>query len=124
MRRFVYAAFAAALIVDTAACSNYNMSPSNPSNSMTPPSDAVIVDVVGERGVLSFSPNPATVAAGKRISWHNADGIVHRVVFNDGEVDTGNIQPGAFSAPTGLVANGPYHCSIHPDMVGSTRDGQ
>jgi hypothetical protein len=41
------------------------------------------------------------------------------VVLNDGEVDTGNIPAGAFSAPQALVAPGPYHCSIHPEMIGT-----
>jgi hypothetical protein len=27
--------------------------------------------------------------------------------------------PGAFSQPMTLGAPGPYHCSIHPDMVGT-----
>jgi plastocyanin len=53
------------------------------------------------------------------VSWHNADNEVHRVVLNDGELDTGNIAPGAFSAAMSLAAPGPYHCTIHPDMVGS-----
>jgi plastocyanin len=51
--------------------------------------------------------------------WHNVDAITHRVVLNDGEVDTGNIPAGAFSAPQALVAPGPYHCSIHPEMIGT-----
>jgi hypothetical protein len=42
------------------------------------------------------------------------------VVFNDGELDTGDIAPGTFNAPIGLAASGPYHCSIHPPMVGTT----
>ena len=52
--------------------------------------------------------------------WHNADSVTHRVVFNDGEVDTGNIAPGGFSTAMGAAAPGPYHCSIHPEMVGTT----
>jgi hypothetical protein len=34
-------------------------------------------------------------------------------------VDTGNLGPGASSAPMTLAAVGGYHCSIHPDMVGT-----
>ena len=34
------------------------------------------------------------------------------------ELDTGNIAPGAFSVPMSLIAPGPYHCQIHPQMVG------
>jgi hypothetical protein len=40
----------------------------------------------------------------------------------DGELDTGTIAPGAFSQPMALVGPGPYHCSIHPEMVGRITD--
>lgn len=79
----------------------------------------VTINIIGDKGVLSFSPNPATVPEGQMVIWHNTDTIVHRVVF-EGLVDTGDINPGASSAPQalGAVAKG-YHCSIHPGMVGS-----
>ena len=53
------------------------------------------------------------------VVWHNVDSVTHRVVLNDGRVDTGNIPPGAFSAPMTLEGSGGYHCSIHPPMVGT-----
>lgn len=79
----------------------------------------VTINIMGDKGVLSFSPNPATVPEGQMVIWHNTDTIVHRVVF-DGLVDTGDINPGASSAPQalGAVAKA-YHCAIHPGMVGS-----
>jgi plastocyanin len=89
-----------------------------------PPADAVTIDVVGMNGAQSFSPNPATAHAGQTVVWHNVDTVTHRVVLDDGELDSGNIAPGAFSAPMPLVAPGPYHCSIHPPMVGRIAPGQ
>jgi plastocyanin len=83
------------------------------------PSNAVVINVVAINGGQSFSPNPASVPAGQLVVWHNVDSITHRVVLNDGELDSGNISAGAFSPPMGLVAPGPYHCSIHPEMVGT-----
>ena len=54
------------------------------------------------------------------IAWRNTDGVVHRIVANDGSFDTGDIAPGATSAPRTLTADGAnYHCSIHPGMVGA-----
>jgi plastocyanin len=51
--------------------------------------------------------------------WNNADTVVHRIVANDGSWDTGNIAPGANSAPMAVSTNGVrYHCSLHPSMVG------
>jgi plastocyanin len=121
MRSVIAAAAVAATILGVSACGSYGGSPSpmTPSaSSDQPPADAIVINVVRENGAQSFSPNPATVPAGQRVVWHNIDGTTHRVVLNDFKLDTGNIPPGAFSAPMTLAAPGPYHCSIHPDMVG------
>jgi plastocyanin len=121
MRVHVLAVAAAATVLGVSACSSYgNPSPSAPTGQAAPPAGAIVISVVGINGAQSFSPNPATVPAGQTVVWHNVDTVTHRVVFNDGELDTGNIAPGAFSAAMGLVAPGPYHCSIHPPMVGTT----
>src|SRR5262249_56939815 len=88
--------------------------PGGPGNT-APPAGAITINVVRENGNQSFSPNPATVPAGQTVVWHNIDTVTHRVVLNDGELDTGNLAPGAFSQPMTLVAPGHYHCSIHPE---------
>lgn len=126
MRRFLRrAAVLAALLPGVSACTGYgNSSPTGPNGTTAPPEGAVVINVLGINGSQSFSPNPATVPSDRTVVWHNVDTITHRVVFDDGEVDTGNIAPGAFSAPKTLVGPGPYHCSIHPPMVGSVSGGQ
>jgi len=125
MRSLFAAVGLAAIVLSVSACSGYgNSSPMTPNNSPSPPADAITINIVAMNGAQSFSPDPSTVPVGKRVVWHNLDSITHRVVFDDGEVDTGNIAPGAFSTPTGLVGPGPYHCSIHPSMIGRADDGQ
>ena len=80
----------------------------------------VTIDVVAINGAQSFSPNPATLPAGQMVVWHNVNNTTHRVVLDDGSTDTGNLEPGASSAPMALgAAGGRYHCSIHPEMIGS-----
>ena len=76
------------------------------------------ISVIGVDGTQSFSPNPATLPAGQMVVWHNIDSITHRVVLNDGSLDTGNLAPGASSQAMAINA-GPYHCSIHPSMLGT-----
>jgi plastocyanin len=88
----------------------------------TPPSSAsgiVTINVVAINGAQSFSPNPATVPSGQMVVWHNVDSITHHVVLNDGSVDTGDLAAGASSQPMTIGSGAPYHCSIHPVMVGS-----
>ncbi len=124
MRRFTLAAGFAALTLGAAACGGYgSASPTGPNNGPVLPVDAITINVVGINGAQSFSPNPSTVPAGKTVVWHNVDTTTHRVVLNDGELDTGNISPGAFSQAMTLVAPGPYHCTIHPAMFGTIAGG-
>jgi plastocyanin len=75
-------------------------------------------------GDRSFSPNPAAVPAGSTVVWHNVDGQTHRVLLNDRGLDTGNIAAGAYSQPMTLAAPSPYHCTIHPDMIGVAQGAQ
>jgi len=80
----------------------------------------VTITITSNAGAQSFSPNPASIAQGQMVVWRNADSITHHVVLNDGSIDTGDLAPGASSAPmrwTEPAAN--YHCTIHPTMVGS-----
>jgi plastocyanin len=123
MRKFVFAALLP-LTVGVAACGGYgDPSPTAPGPS-TPPAGAIVIDVVGINGNQSFSPNPSTIPPGQTVAWHNVDTTTHRVVLNDGKLDTGNIAPGRFSSPMTLTAPAPYHCSIHPEMVGTLTAGQ
>jgi plastocyanin len=109
-----------ALMLGVSACgSSYGGSPMAPDGLSGPPAGAIVINIVGINGAQSFSPNPATVPAGQTVVWHNADTTVHRVVLDDRGVDTGNIAPGGFSSAMTLAAAGPYHCSIHPEMVGT-----
>ena len=89
----------------------------------TPPSAVVTINVVIENGAQSFSPNPATLPAGQTVLWRNVDNITHRVVLNNGSLDTGNLAPGASSQPMSINAGG-YHCSILPSMVGTIVESQ
>jgi plastocyanin len=123
MYRLLTAAGLAALALAVVACGDYNgPSPTTPDGTAAPPADAIVIDIVGENGARSFSPNPATIPAGRTVVWHNVDRTTHRVLLDDRRLDAGNIAPGAFSAAMTLPAAGAYHCTIHPDMVGTLND--
>jgi plastocyanin len=96
-------------------------SPNNPAAPAAMTSNGVVtIDVVAINGAQSFSPNPATLPPGQMVVWHNVDNTTHRVVLNDRSVDTGNLAPVASSQPMAIgAAGGQYHCSIHPEMIGS-----
>ena len=86
----------------------------------TSTSTTVTISIMGVNGKQSFSPNPASVAAGQQVIFKNNDKVTHRVTVDDRSVDTGDIAPGASSQPLALGAvSKAYHCSLHPSMVGS-----
>ncbi|HYN08681.1 MAG TPA: hypothetical protein VES67_14965 [Vicinamibacterales bacterium] len=85
----------------------------------TPTPTAVTILITGQKGVLSFSPNPAT-AGGRMVVFRNTDTEAHRVRLNNLSVDWGLIAPGATSQPFLMPAEGSnYHCDLHPTMIGS-----
>jgi plastocyanin len=101
----------------THSCGGESSSPTSPTSQS--PSSGFVITVTRQNGAQSFSPNPAS-AGGQMVVFMNADSIVHRVVLNDGSIDTGNIAPGATSSPVRMPQGGAnYHCSLHPDMVGA-----
>jgi plastocyanin len=76
------------------------------------------ITIVATNGAQSFTPNPASAATGDSVVWRNNDVTTHRIVLDNGSLHTGNISPGASSAPMTLTgAGGGYHCAIHPSMA-------
>ena len=114
MRTAILAAGAAVVLVGVYACSGGYDSPSGPASTGT-----VTINIVGERGAQSFSPNPAS-AAGRRVVFKNNDSVVHHVQLNDLSIDTGDIPPGGTSREVAMPAAGTnYHCTLHPTMIGA-----
>ena len=87
---------------------------------MTPsPTSPSTINIVGQNGAPAFSPNPASFG-GRQVVFKNNDSASHRIVLNDGSVDTGDIAPGATSREVSMPSSGTnYHCSVHPGMIGS-----
>lgn len=113
-----------ALLLLAAGCSGSgsSSSPSSPTApSGTPSGSAITIQIVGMNGNQSFSPDPVSVSAGQQIVFHNSDSITHRIVQDSGAWDTGNLAPGASSSPITIstTSEEPFHCTIHPSMVGS-----
>ena len=80
---------------------------------------ATTITINGQNGTQAFSPNPASLG-GQMVTFKNNDNVPHRVVLNDGSLDTGNIAPGATSGAVMMPLGGTnYHCSLHPGMIGS-----
>jgi plastocyanin len=117
-----YTLCALALLASSCGGGGGNNDPGPNPTPTPPPTAAGQVNIVGQRGNTSFSPNPVTAASNQTAVWTNADSVIHRIVANDGTFDTGDIAPGASSAAIAIPAAGAnYHCSLHPAMVGAVR---
>jgi plastocyanin len=121
MRAFMTAGTVIALSLGVWGCGGdgYSSGAGNPAMPTPDDSEVVTINVVAINGAQSFSPNPATVPAEKKVVWHNIDTITHRVVLNDRSVDTGDLAPGTSSQAMTIASGRQYHCSIHPVMTGS-----
>jgi plastocyanin len=84
------------------------------SSSVTIPRGA---EVLGNR---AFNPGEMTVAIGDTVTWVNTDTVSHTSTSNAAGWESGTIAPGRqFSFTFGTAGTFPYHCRIHPGMVGS-----
>lgn len=65
---------------------------------------------------LSFSPKTLTVARGTVVLFDNNDVAPHTVTADEGDQDSGIIDPGKAYR---LTVNEPlaYHCNVHPSMT-------
>jgi plastocyanin len=92
-----------------------------PTPAPTPSANAVVVEILGESGNMSFNPALASLQVGQQVRWHNADTTVHTATQDGGGFDTGFLAPGATSASITLSGTGSlkYHCAVHPSMVGA-----
>lgn len=81
------------------------------------------VSIVNGASVLTttaFSPSTTTVAVGGSVTWTNNDNTAHTSTGSSGAWDSGTISPGGRFTRTFTTAGSfPYHCSIHPGMVGT-----
>jgi plastocyanin len=113
MKALRLAAYSLALVAIGSACGD-DSNPSGPSTTNVP-----TINIVGQNGTQAFTPNPASFG-GQTVAFKNNDSVPHRVVLNDGTVDTGDIAPGATSRTVQMPGSGTnYHCSIHPGMIGA-----
>lgn len=79
------------------------------------------VNITGNNGSNSFTPNPTTVTVGQRIIWKNVDTQIHEIVQDSNVFTTPVIAPGASANAITMSTRGTfgYHCAIHPTMVGT-----
>jgi len=112
----------------TIACgSSSSSSPAAPSPS-TPPSPAVggssssvtIPSGASTLGNRAFAPDDLAIAVGTTVTWTNSDAVAHTSTSDASGWNSGTITPGGrFSFAFQTAGTFPYHCAIHPGMIGT-----
>ena|SRR5690349_16341381 len=69
----------------------------------------------------AYSPGTVTIKVGDSVNWVNNDNVAHTSTSNNGTTfNSGLINPGAsFRSTFNTAGSFPYHCTIHPGMVGT-----
>ena len=117
-------ALAALLLGFTVACgSSYSPAPA-PTPTPTPsPSGGTPVSIVAGATTMAtsaYAPNPIAVTVGGTVTWTNNDSATHTSSDNSSTWDSGPIAPGGtFSRTFSSAGTFPYHCTLHPGMVGT-----
>ena len=108
------------------ACGGYSSpTPSSPTPSPTPtpggPSSSVAIPVgASALGNGAYAPDDLNVAVGTTVTWMNTDSISHTSTSDVNGWNSGIVAPGGqFSFAFQAAGTFPYHCTIHPGMVGT-----
>ena len=126
--RIAYLLLAAALTLTLAGCDGGYSSPSpspSPTPSPTPspgaPASTVTIPMgAATLGRAAFNPADVTVNAGTTVTWRNTDAVAHTSTSDANGWNSGNVAPGGqFSVAFPTTGTFPYHCAIHPGMVGT-----
>jgi len=71
-------------------------------------------------GNRAFAPDSLTVSVGGTVTWTNSDSVAHTSTSDASGWNSGSVAPGgrfSFTFPT--PGTFPYHCAIHPGMIGT-----
>jgi plastocyanin len=116
-------ALLASLLALAAACNSYSTAEPSPTPSPTPdgPTTAVTIPTNAETlGNRAFAPDEVSVDAGTTIVWTNTDSVAHTTTADGNAWNSGIVSPGGrFSVKFQTAGTFPYHCTIHPGMVGT-----
>ena len=115
-----------AILVFATACGDGSSSPPaspSPTPSPTPgvPSSSIAIPVGAESlGNRAYMPDELSVAVGTTVTWMNTDSISHTSTSNAAGWNSGIVAPGGqFAFAFQTAGTFPYHCTIHPGMVGT-----
>jgi plastocyanin len=121
-------AVVSAILMFAIACGGGDATPPttpSPAPSPTPTasgsSSSVTIPVgAASLGNRAYAPDDLNVAVGATVTWTNTDSTSHTSTSDVTGFDSGIVAPGGqFSFAFQTAGTFPYHCAIHPGMVGT-----
>jgi len=111
-----------------ASCST-SSGPTPPASPSVQGNDIDIVMSASTMGSAAFNPNPKSVSLNGAqtvdVRWVNDDAVTHHIVSDNGtSFDTGLLAGSAASTKSVPAGTFPFHCMIHPTMVGTLNVSQ
>jgi plastocyanin len=115
----------AALLLSSLVFSNFSVIAQEATPSLV--KDVTIPMNAATMGDKAYSPNPVDVKVGQGVTWSNDDSQIHTATSgaagaaDAGSVfDSGILSPGAtFNFDFDTAGTYDYHCTMHPQMVGT-----
>lgn len=121
--RIVRFGIAVSTLVFMSACGGYSSTPTSPSNNPTSSGNGTPITIVKGAQALTttaYSPDPLTISAGTTVTWTNSDSTPHTATSDTGTFGSGTINGGgSYSFTFQNKGTYTYHCSFHPNMVGT-----
>ena len=122
----IRATFAALVMLASFGCGGSTSVPTaspTPMLPLTPGTPGTSVSIVMGASALTttaYSPSPVRLALGSSVTWINNDNTAHTSTADGGAWNSAVIAPGRTFTRTFTTAGSfPYHCTIHPGMVGT-----
>ena len=120
-------ALLSASLMFATACSGYSTPSAAPSPTPSPTpipggsSSSVAIPVGAEfLGNKAYAPDEVTVAVGTTVTWKNTDSTSHTTTSDTTGWNSGIVSPGGqYSFAFQTAGTFPYHCAIHPGMIGT-----
>jgi plastocyanin len=112
-------------VVFVTGCGGSSSSPVSPTPdpAPTPGGPAAAVSIPANAETLAnraFIPDELDVAVGTTVTWTNTDSVSHTSTSNAAGWNSGTVPArGRFSFTFQNAGTFPYHCAIHPGMVGT-----
>ena len=116
-------AVVSAALVFAIACGGSDSPAPAPSPNPAPggSSSSVAIPVgASSLGNRAYMPDDLSVTVGTTVTWMNSDSVSHTSTSDAAGWNSGVVAPGGqFSFAFQTAGTFPYHCTIHPGMVGT-----